>query len=512
MKKLLLTICASGIFLLSVPLNAYSAEPFVNFYTSKRYLQHINRGYIAMSMSNYPLALKEFHTAKYLDDSLSAAYEGLGNVYEYTRNYKEALSAYQSAIGLINPKYAQDQLKKILYYRQNDMTRSALGMYKTVLAIRPEAGLQMMYGDNYLKMGSKQQAYTSYKRAYELQENPQGYLKYIQIKYPNKEYEKFVVQKYIQRNLRFPEAHYKAGIVSMGLGNFTTAVNEFTKAVEQITVPNYENKYIYNLGLAYYKLGTAGNNVSLKPLENSIVHLQKFIKLEGRTESAMFTLADAYFYRDIAKMNTYNKELETAEKEFNKVSKFPVDDPEYIDKKNILEEVLQKKYNPNFFDRSLGILEQIKTGKYNPEVHYSIGNIYFKKANMYHKGFYDHYKLMNSEKSYARDKAFSFYQKAIEEYRKYISLKPNNNGYVYHDIGVAYYDSSKLEPNRLNLPITPETKKDYERYGTKFYTRDMMTRAIKNFEAYLVRQPRAANSRKIRNLISELNLARLNLW
>ncbi|MFN8579172.1 MAG: hypothetical protein U0354_20270 [Candidatus Sericytochromatia bacterium] len=274
---------------------------------------------------------------------------------------------------------------------------------------------------------------------------------------------------------------------------------------------DFENKYIYNLGLAYYKLGSTGG-VYIKPLESSITHLQKYIRLTDKNENAKLTLADAYFYRDIAKMNSFNKDLEIAEKEFDKVSKLAVDDPEFIDKKNILEETLQKKYNSNFFDKSLSTLEQIKTGKYNPEVHYSIGNIYFKKGNMYHKGFYEHYKSMNSEKSYVRDKAFSYYQKAIDEYKKYISLKPNNDGYVYHDIGVAYYDSSKLEPNRLNLPITPETKGDYERYGTKFYKRDMIDKSIKNFEVYLSKQPNASNSRKIRGLISELSLLRINLW
>lgn len=507
MNKILISLGLLSVF----SLNAYAGEPFVNFHTSKKYLQHINRGYIAMSMYNYPLALKEFSTAKYMDDSLSASYEGLGNVYEYTKNYKEALGAYQNSITLINPRYAQEQINKIMYYRQNQMTKSALGMYRNVLSIRPEAGLQMMYGDDYLKNRNNPKAYISYKRAYELQENPNGYLKYIQIKYPNKEYERFVVQKYIQRSLRYPEAHYKAGLVSMNLGNYDMAVNEFTKAVEQITVPDYENKYIYNLGLAYYKLGSSFG-VYLKPLESSIIHLQKYIKLSKNDYNAMLTLSDAYFYRDIAKMDMFNKDLDLAEKEFDKVSKFPVDDPEYNDKRNILEETLQKKYNPSFFDKSLNILEKIKSEKYNPDVHYNIGNIYFKKGNMYHKGFYEHYKSMNTEKSYVRDKAFSYYQKSIEEYKKYISMKPSSSGYVYHDIGAAYYDCSKLEPNRLNLPITPETKKDYELYGTKFYKRDMITRAIRNFEMYLSKQPNASNSRKIRKLVAELNLARLNLW
>lgn len=491
--------------------NSYSAESYVTFHTSKTYLLHINRGYIAMNMYNYPLALKEFATAKYLDDSLPAAHEGLGNVYENTRNYKEALSSYQTALDLISPRYAQEQVNKITYYRKNDMPKSAMAMYRNVLSIRPEAGLQMLYGDNYTQSGNKERAYISYKRAYEMQENPNGYLKYIQIKYTNKEYERYVIEKYIKRSLRYPEAHFKAGVTSMNMGSYSIAINEFNKAIEQITIPEYENKYIYYLGQAYYKQGTAGG-VSLKPLENSIANLQKYVKNTGDS-SARFTLADAYFYRDIAKMNMFNRELDTAEKEFEKVSGLPSDDPEYSDKKEILNEVLNKKFNPSFFDKSLDVLNQIKSGtKYNPEVHYSIGNVYFKKASMYHKGFYDYYKLMNSEKSFVRDRAFNYYQKAIDEYKKYISLKPNNNGLVFHDIGVAYYDSSKLEPNRLNLPITADTKKDYERYGTKFYRRDMLTRSIANFRVYLDRQPYASNAARIRGLIGEMNLAKLTLW
>lgn len=465
-----------------------------------------------MNMSNYPLALKEFATAKYLDDSLSAAYEGLGNVYEVTRNYKEALAAYQTAVNLINPRYAQTHLNQINYYKKNQMTKSALGMYKIVLAIRPEAGLQMLYGDKYSAENNKQRAYINYKRAYEMQENPEGYLKYIQIKYPNKEYERFVVEKYIQRSLRYPEAHYKAGLMSMSLGNYATAVNEFNNAVDQITVLDTENKYIYNLGLAYFRQGTSGG-LSGKALDNSIINLQRYLKIKPNDTSAMFTLSDAFLYRDIAKMNMYDKELETAEKEFSRVAGLPIEDPEYTDKKDLLREAISKKYNPSFFDKSIDTLNNIKSkNKALPEAYYNMGNAYFRKASMFHKGLYDHNKSMNTEKSNARDRAYYYYQKAADEYRKYINLKPYNSGTVFHDLGVTYFESSKLEPNRSNLPITPENKKEYDRWGTKFYRRDMLNRSIANFQVYLSRQPRAANAGKVSSLIRELQLIKLNLW
>ncbi len=465
-----------------------------------------------MSMYNYPLALKEFATAKYIDDTLSPAYEGLGNIYEITKNYSEAISSYQTAINLISPRYAQEQISKISYYRQKRMIKSALSTYKSVLSIRPEAGLQMLYGDKYRNERNRNQAYINYKRAYQMQENPEGYLKYIQIKYPNKEFEKYVVEKYIKRSLRYPEAHYKAGLMAMDIGNYMVAVNEFKNAVDQITVSDLENKYIYNLGLAYYRLGTSGG-ISGKYLDNAINNLQKYLKINPKDTNAIFTLSDSYFYRDIAKINVYNSELENAEKEFNKVSGLPSDDPEYADKKEILTETLNKKYNSNYFDKSINTLNTIKSlNKVNPESYYRTGNAYFKKANMYHKGFYDHYKSMNSDKANARDRAFYFYQKAVDEYKKYISLKPYNDGTVFHDLGVIYYECSKLETNASNLPITPENKKEYERWGAKFYKRDMLGRSIANFRVYLSRQPRSRDSRKVYNLVNEMSLARLNAW
>ena len=496
----------------TISFESYAADSYATFHTSKKYLVHINRGYIAMSMYNYPLALKEFATAKYLDDSLSPAYEGLGNVYEITRNYAEALNSYQTAINLINPRYAQSQVARISYYKQNRMTKSALAMYKSVLSIRPEAGLQMLYGDKYNNEGSRQQAYINYKRAYQMQENPEGYLKYIQIKYPNKEFEKYVVEKYLKRSLRYPEAHYKAGLMTMAMGNYTLAVNEFNNAVDQMTVTDAENKYIYNLGLAYYKLGTSGG-IAGKALDNSIANLQRYLKINSRDINALFTLSDSYFYKDIGKMNAYNQELEDAVKEFNKVSGLPSDDPEQVDKKEILNEVLNKKYNSTYFDKSINTLSNIKSlNKSNADAYYKTGNAYFKKANMYHKGFYNHYKSMNADKASARDKAFYFYQKASDEYRKYISLKPYNDGTVFHDIGVIYYECSKLENNASNLPITPDNRKEYERWGAKFYKRDMLNRSIANFNVYLSRQPRSSDSGKVYSLVREMQLAKLNAW
>src|SRR5688500_1241637 len=79
---------------------AFAADAYINFHTSKNYLSHINRGYIALDNQNYPLALKEFLTAKYINDELFAAYDGLGRIYELTRNYGKALESYQKALDL----------------------------------------------------------------------------------------------------------------------------------------------------------------------------------------------------------------------------------------------------------------------------------------------------------------------------------------------------------------------------------------------------------------------------
>lgn len=514
LKKSIIYSLSSVLIFSGASKAADPSKSYVTFHTSKNYLTHINRGYIAMDMMDYSLALKEFLTARYLDSDIFAAHEGLGRIYELTKNYKEALQSYQTALDLISPKYAGDLISKIQYYKANKELKNTLGLYKIVLSIRPEAGLQVLYGDQYKKQGSWQKALVSYKRAYTLQENPNEYLKYIQIKYPNKEYERYVVSKYIQNSLSYPEAHFKAGLIDLEKGYYYPAIDEFNNAVNKITVPAYENKYIYYLALAYYKLGIMDTNYpSEKNLDKAISFFNKYIKSDPNNTDVLFSLADAYFYSDIAKSSEFNKDLEVAEKEFEKVQSLPVQDPEYLDKKKELMDVLNEKYNPQFYEKTIDTLLTIKNiNSREPGVYYSLGNIYFKKGNMYHRGFYDHFKNMNAEKSSVRDKAYSYYKKSLDEYKTYINKNPRNNGLVYYDIGVVYYQSSKLEPNRYNLPINADNKKEYERYGPKFYRRDMLTHAIANFNKYLNYYPNAKNSAEVRNLIREMQLAMMALW
>ncbi len=500
---------------LSISISSANATPnaYVTFHTSKNYLIHINNGYTALEMLNYPLALKEFLTAKYIDDELSASYEGLGRVYEITKNYNQSLKNYQKALDLISPKYAQDMVSKINHYRANKEVKNTLALYKIILSIRPEAGLQVLYGDQNKKEKNWQKALVSYQRAYDFQENPQGYLRYLEIKYPNKEYERYLVNKYIQKNLSYPEAHFKAGLVNLDKGNYYNAINEFSKANSQITIPDYENKYTFYLAKSYYKLGVSDiNKPVVAPLNKAITYFDKYLKLQPNSSDALFSLANSYFYKDIANSNSFNKQLEQTEKEFEKVQKLPIQDPEYIDKKKDLNNILNKKYNSNFFEKTLETIERIRSLKsYDPGVYYSLGNTYFKKGVMA-KGFYDHYKNMNSEKSASRDKTYSYFQSSIEQYKKYINKNPKNNGLVFYDIGLVYYQSSKLDPNRTILPVTEENRKEYERWGPKFYKRDMLGHSIANFKKYLNYYPHAQNSSEISNLMREMQLAMIAVW
>ena len=505
MKKKLFFTLSILFFLFSS--QVYSDEsPYVDFYTSKNYLSHINKGYMFLDMKNYPLALKEFNTAQYLDPKIASSYECLGNVYEITKNPKEAMENYQKSLDLLSPKHSLDILKKIKKARETDDTKVALSLYKYILSIRPEAGLQIMFGDKSINERNYEKALVYYKRAYELQENPDKYLKIVQVKDSNKEYERYIVRKYLKNNLKYPTAHYKAGLIYFGNAQYFNASQEFKKTVEQNNIPEIENDYIYYLAMSYYKyaINSKKNTTNTSEyLDNSIELFKKHLKNTPNDKKAKFSLAESYFYKDISKMSFYDKEIFDAEKEFSKVISLPEKDPEYIDLKKILDSLLEKKYAQNMFDKSLDILLEIKASNNpDPGVYYSIGNVYFKKGFGFQKGFYEKRKYMDAQKTSARDSAWNFYQKSINEYRTYIQKNKKNDSIVYYDLGLVYYNASKLEPNPSYLPITSETKSSYQQLGVRFYKRDMINRAIDNFNVYL--RNNSLKQNEVLRIISEL--------
>lgn len=510
LNKIITGLAGSLIFLLP---EAYAADAYINFHTSKNYLNHINKGYIAIDTRNYPLALKEFLTAKYINDELFAAYDGLGRIYELTRNYGRALESYQRALNLISPKYALDIIQKIKISRQNQETRKSLGLYKLVLSIRPESGLQVLYGDKNAKEGKLGSALINYQRAYKLQEDPQDYLKYLQIKYPNKEYERYIIRKYIQKSLRYPEAHFKAGLINLQKKDYDKAIEEFSIAVSQITVPSFENKYISFLAQAHYYNAISKISPDIKSLDKAIDLFEKYDTSEPNNPDTLFKLANAYFYKDIARMNIYDKELENFEKNNENITGFKSKGIENIQGSGELNSILNKKYNLALFDKTLEILKRIQDFEtYDPGVYYSLGNVYVKKAMIYHKGYYDRQQYMNSAKVTARDRALDYYQKALSEYKTYIGKNPKKNGLVYYEIGLLYYQISKLEPDIKNLPITNENQKEYQRWGPKYYKRDMLGRANSNFKIYLNYYPGAKKTEEVNHLIREIQLAMVANW
>lgn len=509
MKKFFLIVISS--FILNFNSNAQSSDAFISFYTPHKYLNHINRGYIAYDLKNYPLALKEFLTAKASNDDLFAAYEGLGLVYEATKNQKEALEAYQKALSLISPSYASDLIEQIKYYRKKQNYKSAIAIYKRILSIRPEAGLQMLYGDNYLKQGQLSKALISYKRAYELQEQPDGYLKYLRVKNPNKEYERFVVRKYIEKNMGYPEAHYKSGLVAYKLKNYYLSIQEFEKATKQITSISTQKDYLYQLAKSSYEYAIFFKNPKRDYLEKSIDNFEKYLRQSPDNVNALLNLAEAYFYRDISKMNEYNKELEIAEREFNRVSDLPSSDPEYIDAKTTLNTILNKKYSSKLFERSISVLDEALSISSNPKIYYQLGNIYFKKGLNHYKGFYERYRYMNNEKLEASKQTWEYYQKSIEEYKNYLAKKPLDPS-VYYDIGLVYYNCSKLEPDINNLPITDKNRNQYKNWGPKFFKVDMLNRATDNMKVFYNKSPNNEKRRLAGKLIKEMELAKILKW
>lgn len=503
-KKLILIIL---IILNPIKINA-EPENMITFYTSQKYLSYINKGYIAFDTLNYPLALTNFLLAQKKNPNLFASYDALGELFEAVKKYDLSINNYQIALNLVNPKYCDEIINKINYYLKNNQKKIAISLYKIALNIRPEAGLQFLYGNSSFDKKDYKQAIKYYDRAIKLQEEPEEYLKYLEVKYTNKEYERYIIRKYIKNNLKYPDAYYKRGLSYLKLDQFDKAIESFNKAIDRITVPIIQYKYYIALADTYYLKAIRSKIPEQDLLRNALKYYEKVSKYTNDLNNRI-SIAKTYYYIDLAKMLSYDEQLYEAQKELDKVSNLPENDPEYIEKKNNYDSVLKKKYNLDFFNDSLSVIKNINLE--NSEVYLNLANIYSKKAQIYQFGVYNRYKYMNSDKAISRDKSYNFYQKALENYRKYLFSNSSNKEYVYYEVGLIYYYMSKLEPNINNLPITNETKGDYQRYGLKFYKRDMLNRAIANFNIFLKYYPNGTNAIKIRNLISEIRLALINI-
>jgi len=501
MKKIFLAII---VFISIINKINSESENMITFYTSQKYLSYINKGYNAFDTMNYPLALTNFLLAKDKNPNLFASYDALGDLFETVKKYDLSIYNYDKALKLVNPKYCNDIVDKIKYYVNNNQKKLAISLYKIVLNIRPEAGLQFLYGERSFNKKDYKEAIKYYNRAIKLQEDPNEYLKYLEVKYTNKEYEKYIIRKYIKNNLKYPEAYYKKGLAYFKLNNYEEAIESFNKAIERITVPVIQYKYYIAIADAYY-LKAIKNKVPSQDLLRKALEYYKIVSKYEDSLNNKLSIAKTYYYIDLSKMLSYDNELYQAEKDFEKVSNLPENDPEYIDKKNNYEATLKKKYNLDLFNDSLYIVKNINED--NSELYLTLANIYSKKAQIYQFGVYNRYKYMGAEKSSARTKSYNYYMKSLEYYRKYIRTNTNNKEYIYYEVGLIYYYMSKLEPDINNLPITNETKGDYQRYGVKFYKRDMLNRSIANFNLFLKYYPNGTNSSKVRTLVNEMRLA-----
>jgi len=481
------------------------ADGYVNINTSPKYLKHLNNGYLALEKRKYPLALKEFLSARYIDDQLYASHEGLGKVYEATKNYTLALESYEKAVKLIEPRYVDDYLKQIKFFRNEQRLKDAFSLYKIVLSIKPEAGIKILFGDQKMKQRDFRQAVIQYKDAYEVQENLERYLGYIDVKDSNKQYELFVIRKYFLDGLSYPEAHYKAGLAYSELKQFDKSIEEFKIAIKQTPIKSIQNNYTNQLGLTYYSYGISTANPNIALLDKSIGYFQKVLDNDSTNREILYNLATAYFYKDSAIMNEFDEDLNFAEKQFLKVANLPPNDREYREMRRNLNAVLDKKYDKKFFEKTIDILEGLKDDKYkNSKIYIGLGKAYLKKAIIHHKGYYERYYYLDYNKVNARDSAWKYYNKALEEYYKYLRQNPNYKGFVYYDLGILYYYRSDLIPDETNLPINVYNRKNYQKFGASFYRKDMLNNAIVNLRTYVINNPRGINTQESHYLINQI--------
>jgi len=240
-------------------------------------------------------------------------------------------------------------------------------------------------------------------------------------------------------------------------------------------------------------------------LDKSILYFKKILDSDSNNKETLYNLASAYFYKDSAFMNTFDNELNIAERNFLKVANLPPNHPEYRSLRRSLNYVLDKKYNKQLFNKTIDILENLNNTKYrDSKIYIGLGKAYLKKALIYHKGVYDRYYYLDYNKLNARDNALKYYDMSLDEYYKYLRLNPRYKGFVYYDLGLLYYYRSELIPDETRLPINSYNKANYQKFGSSFYKKDMLNNAIRNLKIYVLNNPNGLNIQEARYLISQI--------
>jgi len=424
---------------------------------------HMNNGYIYLKKKDYKNSIEEFEQAIVINAEYYKPYRGLGDVYRTQGNLKRALEYYKKAIELINPTYFKTKLKQAEEFEQKGNLTKAAELYKYILYIQPEAGAQVLVGDNFIKHGDQKNAIKAYTKATE-------------------------IDKW------YADAFFKLGNVYYDSGKVPKAIDPYHQSV--IRLPK-EPFYNYQLGMAYLKTCKKGKKVDEAALNNSIKYLEFALKYQHDDKYLYFNLGNAYLEKGLfihSKIDTLEKEIDK-EKDTSKIK----------GKKQEID-----KISPTgiyFYYKAINIYQTaIKHKVMDSETFYNLGNAFFKLGTLMEKQMEKYQNYGDELKLDAAWKKTHFlYNNSIKAYKLALKRKPKYAD-VYYDLGVVYYHKYNLKPDPNNIDIPPNEMKNYVAKGIAYYHTYMATQSIENFRQYLLLSPTAKNATYVKTLIDDIKI------
>ena len=464
---------------------------------------HVVNGYKYLKEKKYNFAIEEFEQATTINPQYYLAYRGLGDTYRAMKKYKEALNYYKTAIKIINPRYFEGKLKLAENAERGKDLPKAASIYRYILGVKPEAGIQVLRGDAYISLAKGI-------------ENPQKPEAIAEKKKDEKEAEK-AYNEAIKDDPKYADPHFKLGNIYYEGGKMPKAITEYDAAVKLFP---QEGIYNYMLGMSYFRSAKKSKKIKEEDLVKAIKYLELAVKYRHTDKNLYFNIGNAYLEKGLiihaiitTASQDIDKELLTIEKETAKVVKdnqknntYNRDNPAIKKSRAVIKEkqAIIDKNAPNaigYYARAIRMYQIIMAPKEkDAEINYNIGNAYFKQGELVEKqmakyqGYGDELKLDAVWK-----KTHSLYNNAIKYYRK--ALKTNQKyAEVWYDLGVVFYRKRCIKPDPDNLEILPHLVGTYGTKGLNYYYTDMADRSIKAFEKYITLNSDTKDPVKLKNL------------
>lgn len=264
-------------------------------------------------------ALDHFYVAVRIDPAFWEAYEALGDAYRILNKTHQAIECYERAVIIINPTWAKDHIRQARFAVQRKSWSVAFDNYKTILAIKPQAGQLLNQGVAMVENGDVDGARKIFLKAIDADPDyADAHYKLGNVYYAKKKWDDAiasytVAQKYAPKDPAIP---YKIGNAYYRKGEVKSSIAPYRQAV---ILKGSDPDYRVNLGVALYEtkdfrgalqqfqtarfqsprdseillyLGNA--QARLKQFDQAIETYQEVLKIDPKERRAYYNLGFAY--------------------------------------------------------------------------------------------------------------------------------------------------------------------------------------------------------------------------